>query len=956
MDSLYQTIFIDHDLRLVALAIGICALGSLTAIVIAQHALKLETRALRLGWLLLASLVTGLSIWTTHVTAMLGYRQEIGIRFDIFTTVTSLLLTMLLATLGWLIGFAGKLRPTFSGVIIGVGVVIAHYADMQAPRFPGHLHHDPMIMAVAVLLGITLFGISGYLFGRWSDKIFAWPSALAMFAGGLSFHFIAMSAVTIMPGTEAGQAVGATVNAGQLAAVVVGVFLVLLTCAVAVTWQSESLSRVTAEKNRLLIAAMDDLRRTQAHHRAYVELNPQIAWMADANGSITELAPLWEQLVGIPCEEGVGEGWARVVHPDDLPRVIELWRHAVSAVDGSLADVRYRIRLIDGAYRWFRARARPRLDESGNAVAWYGTLEDIHDQVLAETALRHGEERYRIASVASNDVIWDFSFETQHAIWRGAHRKVLGYLELEDATPLDWWRNRIHPDDLERVLSSQDIALKTGEDFWSEEYRFLKPSGEWMVAKMQCAIVRNEDGEPRRLVGSMLDVTEQKRAQDELNWVAYHDHLTKLPNRALYGMRIKAAIDAAQVSGKYVALHLVDLNNFKHLNDTMGHAAGDGVLEEAAKRLLAAMPSDTTVARLGGDEFAIIVPGLSAPDGYCEVAAALHQSFLDPFVVGNLSIPVSYSAGVAIWPRDGSDPGEMLIAADLALYAAKAEMPGTTTEFRPSMKDASEKRSGMLVTARAGLDDDRIVPFYQPKIDLQSGQIMGWEALLRVEQDGKFLSPAAVEAAFADAELSVRLTDRMLARTFADLAQWNGAGLDPGRIAVNVSAADFRAPDLTQRLQHHAAAHAQCLEQLDIEVTETVLIGQLGPEVRRMLEELRSFGVMVALDDFGTGYASLTHLQQFPVDVIKIDKSFIDRIDESAPQATAVIDAVLQMARRLGMQSVAEGVETVSQARYLRARGCTIGQGYLFSPPVTADQVTKILRGKSYAHWEFGIA
>lgn len=178
MDSLYQTIFIDHDLRLIALAIGICALGSLTAIVIAQHALKLETRALRLGWLLLASLVTGLSIWTTHVTAMLGYRQEIGIRFDIFTTVTSLLLTMLLATLGWLIGFAGKLRPTFSGVIIGVGVVIAHYADMQAPRFPGHLHHDPMIMAVAVLLGITLFGISGYLFGRWSDKIFAWPLPL----------------------------------------------------------------------------------------------------------------------------------------------------------------------------------------------------------------------------------------------------------------------------------------------------------------------------------------------------------------------------------------------------------------------------------------------------------------------------------------------------------------------------------------------------------------------------------------------------------------------------------------------------------------------------------------------------------------------------------------------------------------------------------------------------------
>lgn len=953
MIDIYRTVVHDHDLRLVALAIGICALGSLTGAAIAQHSLKRELRSARVEWLLLAGLVTGLGVWTTHFTAMLGYRNDLGIRFDLATAAVSLLLCISLTTAGGMLGFLGRPRGILAGTTVGVGIAVAHFMDMQALRLPGTVVHNHLASLIALVVGLSLAALAGHLLVRWKDKIFAWPAALGLFSAVISLHFIAMSGVTIVSGVPASDEHRWTASADTLATIVVVAFLVMLGTAITYTWHSERLSRATAEEQRRLIQALEELRQTQDHHRAYVELSPQIAWVADPQGRVTEIAPGWGGLVGIPHEQGLDEGWAKVVHPDDLPAVTALWREAVEKGDGALADTRYRIRLADGSYRWYRARARPRRDDSGAIIAWYGSLEDIHDQVLAESSLRASEERYRLASRATNDVIWEWSFEDQRATWAGAHKKVLGYPELNKDTSLDWWLDRIHPEDRPRVLASQAKALDEGADYWHEEYRFLIASGDWIDVKSRCVIVRNVDGQPDRLVGSMLDITQQKRTELELNWAAHHDPLTRLPNRAFYRKRKRAAIDAARQSGQCVALIVLDLNSFKELNDTLGHAAGDRVLEQTAERLVSSVPPDATVARLGGDEFAILLPSLLTPDAYAEHVARISENLSEPFTFGDLRIPVNYCAGVAVWPRDG-EPSELLIAADLALYAAKAQLPGSIVEFTPTLKGASERRSKMLAAARQALEQDRVIPFYQPKIDLQTGVIMGWEALLRIRgEDERIMPPSELEAAFTDPEITVKLTDRMFTRVFADVAEWKAKGVDAGRIAVNVSAGDFRQNGLADRLRTAAGAAGQSLSSIDIEVTETVLIGQLGPEVSRMLQELRALGVMVALDDFGTGYASLTHLQQFPVDVIKIDRSFIERIDAGEPKATAVIDAMLQMARRLGMQTVAEGIETRNQAQYLRARGCTIGQGFLFSRPVPASEVPTIMTGGASARWGF---
>ena len=954
--NLYQTIVIDHDLRLVALAIGICVLGCLTALAIAQQARKTQAMPVRRGWLLLAGAITGLTIWTTHFTAMVGYRTDLAIRFDLVWALASVLLSIAAAMAAWVCGFLARPRGMLCGAMLGVSIAGAHFIDMHALRVAGAAHHHSSAAFAAVVLGVAAATLAGHLFARSKGPALDWPAAMALAGAILSLHFMDMSGVVIMPGALPLDP-SLSVTAEHMGTLVVGAFLSLLAAAIVYCWQSVRAAGRIVEEQARLIETLETLRKAQDHHRASVELSHQIRWVADASGGIIEIAPLWGELVGAPPETALGDGWTDVVHPDDRVRVLDVWDKVLRLGDGKLADIRCRLRLADGSYRWFRVRAQPRCDEAGAVVAWYGTLEDIDEQVVAETALRESEERFRIASRAANEVVWDWSFAEGCSRWAGAHMDVLGYPELAGTTNLDWWLRRIEPTDTRRVLANQAAAFADGAENWVEEYRFRTAWGTWIDVRSRCVIVRDAAGEPVRLVGSMLDITAQKKAQNELKRAAYHDPLTGLPNRALYRMRVEQAIDAAGSAGRFVALVVLDLNSFKELNDTLGHAAGDKVLEAVARRLSSSVPDSATVARLGGDEFAIIFPDLPSARDFHGLVGNLSVGLADPVAVDEMRTPIAFCAGIALWPRDAADPGGLLIAADLALYAAKAEPPGTMLEFSPSMREASERRSSELAAARQALADDGIVPFYQPKVDLRTGQITGWEALLRISgADGEVLFPSQIEAAFTDAELTVRLTDRMLSRVFADMAAWRSAGVDPGRIAVNVSPGDFRQQRLVERLRYHAREHGQDLAEIDIEVTENVLIGQLGLEVSRMIDELKALGMQVALDDFGTGYASLTHLQRFPIDVIKIDKSFIDLIDQQQPHTTVVIDAVLQMARRLGLATVAEGLESAEQAHYLRARGCTTGQGFFFSTPVAAADVPPILAAQPFEHWEFACA
>lgn len=715
----------------------------------------------------------------------------------------------------------------------------------------------------------------------------------------------------------------------------VGAGVILRTIATTRSAVYESL-RARSEMAALIAA----LERSEEHYRYSVELNPQIPWISDPEGRIVEVGPRWSELTGVPPEAALGWGWAEAVHPEDRPAVLDHWNEALTSEDNAVADVRYRVRHSDGSFRWCRARAHPRRDEGGQIISWYGTLENIHDQVTAELALRESEELYRLASRATNDVIWDLSHVTDRIEWGNGAEQILGYPETAEGTSIDWWKERIHPEDLAAVNAAYDRVLANRQDSWSLEYRFRAANGEYINLFSRGYVVRGKGGEAVRSIGALLDVTDARKAERELRWAANHDPLTGLPNRKLFGEVLEAALASASSDGTCVGVIVIDVDGFKLLNDSMGHAAGDQLLRTVAARLQAKLPAGATVARLGGDEFAVIVTGLGCDEPIMPAATAILDGVGNAMTIDESVVDVSISAGAAIWCADGQDAEAILKSADLALYAAKADGAGVIRAFRPEMREAAESRKAMLREARGALADDRIIPFYQAKVDLVTGEVVGFEALLRWHHHRRGLQPPdSIRAAFEDTPLASALTDRMIDRVLVDIEGLSAKGIAFGRIAINGSLADFRRDDFAERILTKFREKGLPPTLLELEVTESVFVDHLAANVARALATLAAEGVSIALDDFGTGYASLTHLQQFPVHVLKIDRSFISRLDSEDSADFAIVHGVIDIAHRMKIVTVAEGVENERQLAQLRELGCDIAQGYLVSRAIGIERV-----------------
>lgn len=688
-----------------------------------------------------------------------------------------------------------------------------------------------------------------------------------------------------------------------------------------------------------LIAALE---HSQEHYRHSVDLNPQIPWLADANGHLLEISPRWCALTGMTVKEALGLGWATAVHPDDLPGVEKIWERALTTGDARYADVRYRLKQKDETYRWYRARAFPRRDNAGAILSWYGSLEDIEEQVLAERALQDSEERYRLASLASNDIILDIALDYDRIDWGGATATIFGHEGIVGGTSRRWWIQRIHPEDRPMVLARLKHLSDASISLWRQEFRFQAADRTYLTLIARGHVVRDAHGAPQRLIGTLQDVTARKRDEDQLRWAAHHDPLTQLPNRVLFAERLEEALREARLNRRHAGLILLDVDRFKSVNDSLGHDAGDCLLREVAVRLTRCAPFSATVARLGGDEFAIILPDLPSPEARNRIAERLFSQVGGPMLYEGRQIDVSLSIGSAVAFNDGETPEDLHRSADLALYAAKDEGPGHIRAFSGDLREAAARQSQMLTDARATLRDDGIVPFYQPKVLLSSGICVGFEALLRWHDRG-LRSPGGIQAAFDDPGLSVQLTDRMLDRVIADMVSWRQRGIAFHSVAVNGSAGDFMRGDFADRILsrlHQANLPASAIE---LEVTESVFLGQLVENVSKALNTLSREGVTISLDDFGTGYASLTHLKQFPVDSLKIDRSFVSMLGMVETEDAAIVGAVIDLAHNLGIRTVAEGIETPEQLSHLAVKGCDIGQGFLLGRPMAAKQVVEAL-------------
>jgi diguanylate cyclase (GGDEF)-like protein len=453
----------------------------------------------------------------------------------------------------------------------------------------------------------------------------------------------------------------------------------------------------------------------------------------------------------------------------------------------------------------------------------------------------------------------------------------------------------------------------------------------------------NEAGEVTRLLSISRDITDTREAADKLRWTSEHDGLTTLPNREAFQAHLQAATLRAMESGGSVGLLLMDLDHFKHVNDTLGHAAGDHLLKTFGHRLKSSVRGTDLIARLGGDEFAVILEGVKGPDDLIKAGEGILNRLHAPIRYGERVLSAGASIGGALFPADAASAHELFKNADTALYALKNAGRGGTRMFHNYMREEAQKVASQLSLARGAISEESVVPHYQPKIELSSGRVCGFEALLRWHHPSRGIQmPDTVAEAFKDYELASKIGELMQTKVFSDIRNWQRAGIGFGRVSINAAPAEFLRDDYAERLLGRLAQYQVPGELIEVEVTEHVFLERGSEYVSRALKLLNESGIRISLDDFGTGYSSLSHLRDFPVDVVKIDRSFISKMVEE-PEIRAIVSAVIDLAASLSIEVVAEGIETEEQRAMLRSQSCALGQGYLFGRAVIADEVRILL-------------
>lgn len=534
--------------------------------------------------------------------------------------------------------------------------------------------------------------------------------------------------------------------------------------------------------------------------------------------------------------------------------------------------------------------------------------------------------------LATNEVIWSDQIRILHELGEGET------VSLEDGL-------KFYPEpDRTRVADAVKNAMAFGQAF-EVEADFINALGR--KRRIRCSgEVEFENGAPAHIIGIFQDISERHEVERAL-WLSAHvDHLSGLANRHWFQKNLAELFSKTQSRSQKIHMLLIDLDGFKEVNDTLGHEAGDVVISTIAKRLELVAGKGAFVARLGGDEFAIVVDSSTSSDSIHALAEEVLAQVKSPIRFQSDAIHVAASIGVACFPDDARTPDELLRCADMALYKIKRAGRGSVGFFSPEIATIFDTRRTALEKVRNAAAANRIVPHYQPKFRLADLSIYGFEALARiVNEDGTVSGPSDFWPAFADPGSSKTITKHMVDAIVSDVAQWRAAGLDPGIISFNACEFSFQDPGFSSSLIQKIDAAQIPRSSFEVEVTETVFWGDDPKLVERLLTDMRDAGLHVSLDDFGTGYASLTHLRDFPIDTLKIDQSFVAGLGKK-PQNTAIVNAIVELGHNLGMQVVAEGIETDGQLDFLRSIRCDSGQGYLVSKPVAADLITAILQSK----------
>lgn len=478
---------------------------------------------------------------------------------------------------------------------------------------------------------------------------------------------------------------------------------------------------------------------------------------------------------------------------------------------------------------------------------------------------------------------------------------------------------------------------------WTGEIWDRRKTGEIYPKWLSISVVRDTAGKITHYVSSFTDITERKASDARVQHLAYHDPLTRLANRSNLCERLTQALSQAKRNKTQLALLLLDLDNFKIINDTLGHQTGDQLLIEVAQRLLEAVRQSDFVARLGGDEFVIMLPEIASSNDVVHVADKILRSISEPYLIDGQELRTSTSIGICLYPDDATEDQDLIKKADLAMYHAKSNGRGNYQFFSEGMQQAVLNRIGIERDLRIALEKKQFLLHYQPQLDLTTGRLMGVEALVRWQHPQRGLvSPLDFIPVAEETGLIIQLGDWILQESCRQLAEWRSVGITHIRMSINLAASQFSDRNLPARIQEIMVQNDLPAGSIDLEVTESMTMKSPADAVE-MMKILTSQGQSLSIDDFGTGYSSLAYLKMFPISTLKIDRSFVKDI-ETDPDDASICDITVLLAHKLGMKVVAEGVETEAQLKYLLSIGCEKIQGYLISKPLPAGQAEQFIR------------
>lgn len=713
-------------------------------------------------------------------------------------------------------------------------------------------------------------------------------------------------------------------------------------------WLSRTLRYVIDGK-----AIREALQRSEARFRAISDASPLGIFVSDTGGSCIYTNAAYQSISGLNFRQTLGTRWSMAIHPDDRQRVIDSWR--VAAQNDAPFRTEFRFQRQDGSVVWTRVNSAV-MHDGVSARGHVQTVEDVTERKLTEFGLRRAEEelfeekeRAQVTLNSIGDAVLSTDTHGKVTYLNQAAESMTGWASDEAiGRPFDEVFRIIDGETREPAVNPAQRALDEDKTVGlAADCLLVRRDGSESAIEDSAAPIHDRNGKVSGAVIVFHDVSQSRAMASKMAHQAKHDFLTGLPNRAQLMERLQQAIGLAKRHEKQVALMFLDLDNFKYVNDTLGHAIGDQLLQSVAERLQLNVRSTDMVCRHGGDEFVILLDEIDNPQGAELVAETLISSFSVPHIIDGQELDVTLSIGISVYPEDGDNEDALIRSADTAMFHAKAGGRNIYQFYSPDMNINVTQRLAVQTRLHRALRECEFRLYYQPQINLVSGAITGAEALIRWQDpDLGLVYPEQFVAIAEECRLIVTIGRWALREACRQVRAWQVAGLHVVPVTVNVSAVEFRQAGFIEGVTQILRETGLTPGLLELELTETVLMHDAESSAA-VLTALKSIGVRLAIDDFGTGYSSLSYLKRFPIDTLKIDQSFVRDIVNNSDGAT-IVSAVIGLGKNLKQRVIAEGVETTEQLTFLRNQKCEEGQGFHFCHAVPAEAFRQLLETESH--------